>query len=161
MAAMSAASRRVGKCTIIIYVNETICIKPRACFNLSLALHNHGIVFVLARRRYISASPPPGPRRKTYVPLTYPLTHPKPPSPVSLRVPRQLPHVPQERPDAALHDLAGADRPLRHGPRPRRVPDAVVLDGRAVVGLDHARHEALVAVQRDGALRLLGGCCCC
>lgn len=74
-----------------------------------------------------------------------------------LGIRRQRPHVGQERADPALlHDGAGGDAALGHGPRAGGVAGAVALDGGAVVGLDHARDEALVAVQGEEAVGGLG-----
>lgn len=75
------------------------------------------------------------------------------------RVPRQRPHVVQERPDAALPDGARLEGLLGKVHRPAGVAAAVVLDGGPVVGLDQARVQALVAVELDEALGVRGRRC--
>lgn len=71
-------------------------------------------------------------------------------------------HIIQKRPNAALHDTARLNSPLRKLHRPGLVAAAIVLDGGAVIGFDQAGPEALVAVQLDETFCVGrgGGCGC-
>lgn len=85
--------------------------------------------------------------------------HTKHPRPMAPRIPRQRPHVVQERPDAALHHLTGLDRPLGVVNRLLRLSPAIVLDCGPIVRFHQARVQAFLPVELDKELGVLGRGC--
>lgn len=101
---------------------------------------------------------------KYYLPIYYSsfvacCRQPKPPCPMRLWVRRQRPHIPQKGPNPTFHDPPSGDTAQRIVPCTVRIADAIPLDRRAVVRLDHARDQPFLLVQRNEPLCLCRACC--